>query len=876
MSRTISQKRFLKGVNATFGQFSEIPGILTRISNLLFSKRGSLRTCDGSLILTSLNGMGPQALDAAGKNYAFMELFLFAPAGAQRGYFALIKDPVTHFGAPTGLAAVDGGAGGLLNAGTYHWAVTAVDGAGGETPISNEVTLTLAASHKANLSWNPVTNATGYNVYRTAVGGAFGAELLAAANVQATSYVDNIPDTGLAVTPSPGIKPPIIDTTQSTMFTALPMNSWSALNAVKSLPADVYLADIDSTGGGYGGGGGGGATPTTPGGTTGQGAGPTASGGVLGNLSSIPQLLQFVNKIILLLGNGFAPQQSDGTTGGTATLTNTFSALYPIWQSAVTYLQNDLIQVLIGGTNYLFKAIQGGTSGGGAPAFSAILNSTVVDNKIIWQNIGQVSSSPAPRGAAHGIVYAGSLWVANTSPTSSSDGLDGPSALRMSDLNNPNSWNPLNSAQIAKDEGTQIQTLITFTIAEQGIAPVGSLIIFKDFSVYQVIGVFGSTSFTIQQAKTDMGNIAPRSANFLPGFGIMRLAHLGFAVFDGVRDKLLSEEIRPYLFGGGASDPDIVGIDWNFAYMSKGAQVANPPMYVCACPVIGGNPLPVLGGITVLFTGAVVTTIPPGNYYVRVTVKGVISEISISAEFGPFAIDATHSVDVFLPAVPAGTLGFRVYLYTKGSPSYTYYYDPLSQAVPITFLPLAPGNIGTPPSNGALAGFTRLFCFDLVLKAWTIIDLPFQVSVLKQIRVPGSIPITVCGGFIDTTMRRLFAGDQDWDGVPISWTFRSPEVYSEGGSQPLFVHELIIRGVASQAVANTITITVTLNGTDDSTFGTPQITMLGTSQFECKLTINRPLIENAHATVKGTGVCQIDSCDWDIEPGTSGAPLVIA
>src|SRR5881394_2345669 len=111
MSKVVSQKRWLKGLNATFGQFSETPGILTRLSNLLFSKRGSLRTCDGSLILTSLNGAGPQGPDAVGRNYAFMELFLFAPAGAQRGYFALIKDPVTHFGAPAGLAVVDGGAG---------------------------------------------------------------------------------------------------------------------------------------------------------------------------------------------------------------------------------------------------------------------------------------------------------------------------------------------------------------------------------------------------------------------------------------------------------------------------------------------------------------------------------------------------------------------------------------------------------------------------------------------------------------------------------------------------------------------------------------------------------------------------------------------
>src|SRR5208282_683751 len=119
--------------------------------------------------------------------------------------------------------------------------------------------------------------------------------------------------------------------------------------------------------------------------------------------------------------------------------------------------------------------------------------------------------------------------------------------------------------------------LATFTIAESGITPTGSLVAFKDYSTYQIIGIFGSESFAIIQAQTDLGCIATDTIQFIPGFGIARLSHLGPAIFNGVRDQLFGEELRPYIFGG---EPDIVPVDATQIANCFSAQTTNPPMYV--------------------------------------------------------------------------------------------------------------------------------------------------------------------------------------------------------------------------------------------------------------------------------------------------------
>ena len=134
---------------------------------------------------------------------------------------------------------------------------------------------------------------------------------------------------------------------------------------------------------------------------------------------------------MLALGNGFPPQLfTDPST--VAAITNTFTAPYPNWLATTAFGVGDIIMPTAGNAgNFVFKVLQAGTSGGGAPTWPQTANTQVADGKVIWVNTGVTNTTPAPRGAAHAIVYAGSLWVANTSPTTTADNFDGPNALKM-------------------------------------------------------------------------------------------------------------------------------------------------------------------------------------------------------------------------------------------------------------------------------------------------------------------------------------------------------------------------------------------------------------------------------------------------------------
>jgi len=186
-----------------------------------------------------------------------------------------------------------------------------------------------------------------------------------------------------------------------------------------------------------------------------------------------------------------------------------------------------------------------------------------------------------PPGAKHIAFHLASLWVWNTNPATTSS--DGPSSLRASDVNNFNSWPNASQAFVGKDDGQVGMGMATYTIAETGISPTQTLVLFKNISSYQVLGTFGATNFSVQKIKTDMGCIAPRTIQFVSGFGIIRLTHKGFALFNGVDDRLISEEVRPYIYGR----DDITAINFSSVDRSWAVQSQNPPLYIAACPVNG-------------------------------------------------------------------------------------------------------------------------------------------------------------------------------------------------------------------------------------------------------------------------------------------------
>jgi len=301
-------------------------------------------------------------------------------------------------------------------------------------------------------------------------------------------------------------------------------------------------------------------------------------------------------------------------------------------------------------------------------------------------------------GARHLAVHLGALWAWNTNPTTTST--DGPSSLRQSNINDPNTWSIANQAFISKDDGQVGMGLGVFTIAETGISPTQTLVAFKNFSTYQVTGLFGSSDFSIQKIKSDMGCVAPRTIQFVSGFGIIRLSHRGFALFNGVDDLLISEEIRPYLFG----HDDINGLNWSRIDRSMATQVHNPPLYLCACPTGTG-------------------------------------------------------------------------------------------------------------------GLDRVFCYDLIRRAWTILQYPYPIGTLGTSIVPGSLPQVLLAEWGEATtftgaaVRRIFAEWPDDDGRPISWEVRPRPLTVRFPADRLYVRRLQLSW-ANVQTSQTVDVTIGLSPRD--------------------------------------------------------------
>jgi hypothetical protein len=124
--------------------------------------------------------------------------------------------------------------------------------------------------------------------------------------------------------------------------------------------------------------------------------------------------VEFAGQVIAILGNGLPPVAYDPSTGippsAPAPLTNTFTAAYPTWQASVVWTTG--AQLTAGGNYY--TATQGGVSGTVAPTWNTTLGAQTSDGSVVWTSQGPIIASVAPRGAAHAVAYAGSLWQANT------------------------------------------------------------------------------------------------------------------------------------------------------------------------------------------------------------------------------------------------------------------------------------------------------------------------------------------------------------------------------------------------------------------------------------------------------------------------------
>jgi hypothetical protein len=821
-AKIISQKKFAKLVSST-GVLSQPPGSISRLSNLLFTQRGSLQISDGSAPISS--PLSPLAIFSALSSFANLQ------PGQFPTYAALAYPPSPTLADVTNFLLTGFVAGSNNPAGTYIFNIVANLGVEHTNAANSQITVSLPAWNSVSFSWSAVVGATGYTIYAfRSIPHAFlqGYQL-------GTPTGSPFTFTGVmtAQTLAPRPFPSFNNTYELLLFVTIALASTYPQVTFSPVTAGTFPF-----------------TPPQPAtiapGAVGFNAAPAIPsfspyGGLIGLAGPLPQLIQFDDQAILILGNGYAPQATNPALGAAAPVTplgNTFQAAYPTWQPSVDWITG--AQVTDGAGNY-YTATQGGVSETpGPPAWNIAKGAETADGSVVWTSQGPIPASIAPIGAAHAVAYAGSLWLANTWPVTTSypswqanhvyatgsqivvvdgsgnswimqvqtggtsggtapswdfavggtttdgtgglvwytlleatpgevAGIDGPSCLKMSDANNPNSWNPVNTAFVGRDDGTQITGLQPFTIAALGISPTGSLCLFKEFTTYQIIGVFGSTSFEIQPAQTNLGCIASRSIQFLPGFGVVRFTHLGFAVFDGINDRLISEDIRTYLFGGVDADADLTPVDQTYCYLAQSAQTVAPPMYLCAMPLAGGG--------------------------------------------------------------------------------------------------------------GSL---TRLFAYDLVMKAWAVLDLPWAISTLSTIAAGEGYPL-VLAGRTNSVVQRMQSGDLQWDAgasdqTPVAWSFRSPEVFGEGSSQRLFYEQVTLRGYGNSAMVSSIIASLWLDGKQLGPLAADIVPQGGSNVFEVRFAIFRNGYR-AHIDFSGTnggaaGV--IDAADWAVTEKSALARRIIS
>lgn len=240
---------------------------------------------------------------------------------------------------------------------------------------------------------------------------------------------------------------------------------------------------------------------------------------------------------------------------------------------------------------HIYRTVGGTTTGRIAVVGSGVTN--LIDIGLQGNNrtppTVDTTTSVVP-GANHLVLSDQVLFAWNTAATNSN--FDGPSSLRQSSLNSYTNWPTQFQVFVAQDDGQTGTGIGAFTIAETGISPDHFVVLFKEYSAYLVHGTFslnvdGSLNTpTIEPVKTNMGCLAGRSIKFVTApsvYGLIRFTHLGFALFDGLNDTVISDRIRPYIFGG----DDLVGVDFTQVAKSYAVLSVNPLMYCCACPLVG-------------------------------------------------------------------------------------------------------------------------------------------------------------------------------------------------------------------------------------------------------------------------------------------------
>src|SRR5258707_7796389 len=185
MTQPVTQRSFTKGLDASTDRLDQPRGSLPNISNLLFTKRGSLITCDGVRVIGDPSDFANAAPLPTANNGQIVEMIQYLnPANSvYNGSIFYLKDVNSPTGAlsdpgPLVLTSVVAAGGSLVPATTYTYIVLALDngldpafhtaGLAGTTSI-----VLAAAKNSVQLTWPVVAGAGGYAVYGR-VGGSLG------------------------------------------------------------------------------------------------------------------------------------------------------------------------------------------------------------------------------------------------------------------------------------------------------------------------------------------------------------------------------------------------------------------------------------------------------------------------------------------------------------------------------------------------------------------------------------------------------------------------------------------------------------------------------------------------------------------------------
>lgn len=477
----------------------------------------------------------------------------------------------------------------------------------------------------------------------------------------------------------------------------------------------------------------------------------------------LPNAVQAGDALAIALGRGTTPVLAAGQPlASLGAWTNSWSASanVPTWAPNVTVAIGQPVQPTAPNGN-IYTAVTisdvlGSITGSTEPSWPTTTGATVTDGMVVWQQSGPIAA-PIPPGADFFFYHMGFLWAWGTN-VDYSNNLDGPDALRQSDLNNFFSWNPLNATFLGKGDGTLAMGGAVMTLGEAGIAATPQIVLFKDTTSYVVLGALGPTA-QVRQVATGVGCVAPGTITFIEELGVVRLSERGVTVFDGQNDSFqqLTAPIRAYLFGGSS---DIMPVDWANIRYAKACRVHNPPAYLMACPIVNFSQAKVLVGSINVASGQ---------------------------SSGSFSIPAGLPASTSIYMIPSWVTSiWQTNAPNVGAISWAVDAMPYPNNGTIYWI-AAYGGSGT----GAL---TRLFVYHIVLEAWAVVDLPFAISSLAFIPQNPFPAYTICGGTSDGTVRRLFSGDPDWDGVPIIGNFTIPEIGNP--ATPSYIKQITVNGRA--------------------------------------------------------------------------------